>query len=224
MTILAPEYPCLSPESALPATIDERLIVGEIEREMHHRRSAYPRHVAKGQKSPEEAEHEIDLMAAIHADLATLLLLDRWYLSRSVDHARELDEAQRRAADRIAPCGWSALVACLRREIDLRRRYYPRWIAAGSLQADDARRQLERIEAAHFLYWVRARHFWPDELGAWRDPDTCTGGAWPRALHDAWADHYRAHRARFLPAYGNGRGIYQRAPIAPAEQQRELAV
>jgi hypothetical protein len=36
---------------------------------------------------------------------------------------------------------------CARRELNYRRRVYPRWIAAGKLKQEDADRQIELMEA-----------------------------------------------------------------------------
>lgn len=217
MTALDPFYPCLSPESADPATIERRLVLDEIARTMHWRRHNYSSWVAKGRMSAADAEDEIDMMAAIHADLECDLLLERWHADRSAENDRAWAEQRARAHERIARFGWTALVACLRREIDRRRHLYPTWIRKGTLDTVTAAHQLERLEAAHCLYWVLGRHFWPDELGAWR-PD---GPDWSGHQIAAWTATRRAHNNRFLPGFDNWAGHYHNAPApsAPAEQQ-----
>lgn len=39
-------------------------------------------------------------------------------------------------------------IACVRREISMRRKVYPRWVSAGKMTQDEADRQIATMEAA----------------------------------------------------------------------------
>ena len=201
---LAPDFPCLSPESADPDSVPLRAIVDELQRELHIRREKYPDRVRKGRMTAQEAEYQIDALAAIAADFA-------WAADEGADPH---DSATRfaKAQTMLAPFAWSQLVSVLRREIAMRRRYYPEWIRAGTLDADAARHRIERFEVAHLHYWRWMRNFWPPEMNDRR----AAGVADPAD----WAAH-RLHRTRF-PDHDR-RGEYHVTPSTqPAEPEPEL--
>lgn len=218
MTILDPHYECVSLGSAAPETIDPHRLVDELLREINMRRTVYPRRVAKHQMDQADADNEIEMMAAIHADIESMIFLDQWDRSRSQDAWIAWRDHQARANARIAPFGWAALVACLRREITSRRRLYPKSIEKGQLSAIDARHQLERLEAVHCLYWVGGRHFWPDQLGRWRPDGPCS-----EAELEILTPAYRAHRALFLSGRDNHAGLYQPTPAQLAAAAGSMA-
>jgi len=218
MNPLAPDWPCLSPESAPPSTYPRRLIVDELAREIRYRRDAYPKRVEKGWMSADEADAEIGMIAAMRTDFECDLLLETWHASGDEVDWQALQICRAGAAERIAAFGWEALVACLRREIDRRRRKWPELVRKGQLDPEMCRHRIERLEGAHLLYWQFARHFWPDQLGPWHSPDwPCPSlGDWSPDLHERWLAAWRAHRARFAPGLDNQRGDY-RQPEAPVE-------
>jgi|GEM_PF-2229429 len=226
MTLLDPHFPNISPESATPRAIADRLVVDELARTLHWRRDKYPGRVAKGWMSAIAADEEIDMLAAIHADWECTLYLERWWSGgRTAEDLRALLDREARAAARIAPFGWAALVDCLRREIVARRDKYPARVRKSQMSEADARHQLERIEAAHARYWIDGRHFWPEGLGPWRDGTLGSDPGWPDELFASWSTLFRAHRARFAPGPDNDRGAYADAPAeAPEEQQAEMAL
>ncbi|MCW2391968.1 hypothetical protein [Sphingobium sp. B11D3A] len=190
-------FRCMSDESADPLTVPKAAIVEELARELHMRRQHYPDRIAKGKMSREDANREISIIAAIHADLAVDLLLT----PGSEDAAAK---ARREADERLAPFSWRELVSCLRREIAIRRKFYPRMLSTGDRSPADLRAQLERLEAAHFLYWALGRGFWPEELTHFRaDPTAMTA-----ADHRIWREAYAKHRTHFIPFTLAPRGAY----------------
>lgn len=197
---LQPDFPCLSPDSADPDSIPLRLQVEELAHELHQRREYYPKRVAKGRMRPEEAEFQIDCMAAIHADLEALNLYGH------EDDAANV-ERRDRADAMILGFSWQQMVACLRREIGMRRKYYPDWIRGGALDPIVARHRLERIEAVHFSYWYHMRHYMPAELEHLR------GRGLTGPDRSIFMTAARAHRARFTPEAR--RGEYTQTPSTP---------
>lgn len=215
---LDPRWPCLSPESADPHSVPLAAQEAELSRELDQRRHAYPRRVEKRMLSQYDADRRIDLLHAIHDDIAWLAQFARWSAGTEPRFSHDMTRHRDAAEAAIARFRWSELVAELRREIDMRRKYYPAWVRKGSLDAPRARLQLERIEAVHFLYWVHGRWFMPDELHSVRDRVWTVDGP-ERALFRAAA---HAHRARFAAA--SRRGDYvDIAPTAATEPELALA-
>lgn len=163
---LAPDFPCISALSADPADVPHSARRAEIERELHRRRPYYTKRVDLRRMTQTEADHEIDCMKAILADL----------------------DGDMSAG---AAFSWEAKIHCLRREIAMRRKFYPEWIVKGSVDKAQAKLQLERIEAVHFAYWRHMDHWRPD--GATRMPPLFSE-AGQYAL-----DQVRRHMDRFDP-------------------------
>jgi hypothetical protein len=226
MTTLNPRFPCLSPESADPAAIPLHLRIEEIARELDHRRAIYPRRVDKGRMTSQDADRGIDAFAAIAADLRVEALWTVWGATQpgtaaDVDARRAYRHAHDQAAPLLAAFTWSQLVGALRREIALRRKFYPQWVASGTLGKADARHRLERIEAVHFQWWRWGHNIMPDELGpCQREPlkTPLTG-----ASLDAWKATVRAHRTLFDPAGKRGEYAHAGASEPPALPEPELA-
>lgn len=214
---LDPHFPCLSPDSADPCTISAARIAEELTRELEARRMAYPRRVEKGQMHQYDADRQIDLLHAVRDDFSWLELFAISKVGEGADPAPALTEKREAAEAAILKYRWSEIVAELRREILLRRRFYPRWIAAGTLDRASARRQMERIEAAHFAYWRNGRYFMPDDLHRLRDRIFPAHRNTPEFALYRQAAH--AHFARFA-ALGR-RGDYAAAP--PADDEPRLA-
>ena len=163
---LAPDFLCISALSADPAEVPHQARRAEIERELHRRRDYYPDQVRKGRMTTDEADREIDCLRAVLADLDGDLTAG-------------------------ATFPWEAKIHCLRREIGLRRKFYPEWIVKGRVDRAQAKLQLERIEAVHFAYWRHMDHWRPD--GATRMPPLFSE-AGQYAL-----DQVRRHMDRFDP-------------------------
>lgn len=215
---LDPWFPCLAPESADPHRISAGAIADELTRELEARRNGYPRRIQKGQLHRLDAERQIDLLHAIRDDFAWLAAFSVWHQSSEPVMPVSLTDKRVAAEAAIARWRWSEIVGELRREILMRRRYYPKWINAGTLDRVVARRQLERIEAAHFAYWRGGRYFLPDELHQLRDRifgvgDTPEFAAYKAAAH--------AHFARFAP--DSKRGDYLDQPSIGGEPQLAFA-
>lgn len=109
-------------------------IVGELDGELARRRTRYPELVAKQALAQAEADHQIELLAAVIAD---------------VRHYSD-DRRETPADDSHA---YFAKVNCLRRELEIRRNAYPGRIAKYPLRIGDFRHGIERLEAAHDWYW-----------------------------------------------------------------------
>ncbi|MEV4934387.1 hypothetical protein [Sphingobium sp. LSP13-1-1.1] len=210
-------FPCLSPESADPQSIPTRLLREELERELHQRRASYPGRVDKGRMHAHDAEQGINLMRGLVEHYRRVEAMDAWYEGRDTPQGEALWQAHLKqdaiAGQALQPFRWSEVVCALQREIILRRRYYPQWIAGGTLEPIRARHQIERIEAVHFHWWVGMANFMPDHLHHKQDAMRKPGPE-----REEFQRCCREHRARF--DYAAGRGAYVTAP----EEQKELAL
>lgn len=210
-------FPCLSPESADPQTIPTRLLRDELERELHQRRNSYPARVDKGRMHRHDAERGIDMMRALVEHYRRIETMDAWYEGQDTPQGDTLWQAHLKqdaiAEAALQPFRWSEVVIALQREILLRRKYYPQWIAGGTLEPLRARHQLERIETVHFHWWVGMSHFMPDHLHHKQEAMRKPGPE-----REEFTRCMREHRARF--DYSTNRGTYVAAP----EQQQEMAL
>jgi hypothetical protein len=150
--MLNPRFPPYSPGSRrlweFYEAGDEQLLADEVRRT----REASDAKVAKGQRTPAEAA----VWAAIAADVDLHAAA-----ARLVDQHRECppiaaELARFRAENGIA---WETKVQALRREIELRRSTYAGDVEVGRLAPDQARSQLERLEAVHDCYWSQGYAF-----------------------------------------------------------------
>ena len=101
----------------------------ELGEEMERRRASYPKLVSKGRMNRDTADRELRVWRAIAASVAAI------------------------PATGVAPATWSEMVHALRREIALRRKFYPQWILDRAIDADDAERKLSLVEAWHDYLW-----------------------------------------------------------------------
>ncbi len=214
-----PHFTCLAPESADPHRVTAAQISDELTRELEARRNGYPRRIQKGQLHRLDAERQIDLLHAIRDDFSWLAAFAVWHAGQEPVMPAALAEKRNAAEAAMLKYRWSDIVAELRREILLRRRYYPKWIAGGTLDRTTARRQLERIEAAHFTYWRDGRFFMPDELHQLRDRIFPAHRETPEFQAYRAAAH--AHFARFDRA--GKRGEYTDQPSVEGEPQLAFA-
>lgn len=146
---------------------DEAL--AEIERELAERRAVYPGLVRRGSLSAADADRQIATLAAA---------------GRAIGGT----------PDASGPA-WRDMVAELRREIALRRRLYPRWLAEKRIAEPAARKQIEGIEAAHWRLWIAG-----DGFGTGSNADPATIAADWRAHAIAIALWERAALAAGDPA------------------------
>lgn len=142
------DFPLVSPASRAPRDIAPAELLAEARREHEHRRRFYPDYVRKHRITEIEARYETDIMAAIAADL------DAW---RRAEPGKGWllpgYETGRAPADNVH-AAWEKKIRALRRELAIRRKAYPRMIAQFRLTEAEAKAQLERMEAIHWLYWV----------------------------------------------------------------------
>lgn len=183
---LANDFPLLSHGSRPSADVYLLKRIAEVKRELDQRRRFYPNWVAQGRITALEMEHEIRIFEAIEHDLMAAHRQEEtgvWAMPGAGDGP--LDPAAVREA-------WEAKVRALRRELALRRNAYRKRVEQGRLSQADADKQLERLEAVHWMYWVEGFCLAPPVDGAW-DP------AHPDYRGEAAEAHratIRAHAAR----------------------------
>ncbi|WP_397604997.1 hypothetical protein [Sphingorhabdus sp.] len=121
--------------SALFPGITYAIATAEAERELASRRRLYPDRVKTGRMKQEEADFQIQIMAAIAADTLRMAMV---------------------AADDIPPASHGFSYAdrrrALERELDLRTRFYPQWIDNLRLTKANADRQMDAIKAILWRY------------------------------------------------------------------------
>jgi hypothetical protein len=122
---------------AFPAiTLDQ--VAAELQREAQQRRDFYPGRVAKGNMLQAEADRQLALAAAWREDLERIRAC--WSTP---------------GASPAAPAhgfSWRDRRAALLREIGLREKHYPEWIAGGRLLERDAVHQLACLSALLAVY------------------------------------------------------------------------
>lgn len=105
-----------------------KALAGEARDELARRRASYPGRVTKGRMTRAEADRELRVWGSV---------------LRSIE-----------GGDYVTPvASWTEQAHALRREIALRRKFYPQWIAAGRLDADAAARGLFLVEQWHDILW-----------------------------------------------------------------------
>jgi hypothetical protein len=154
--------------SALFPGITYAAATAEAERELASRRRLYPDRVKTGRMKAEEADFQINVMAAIAADTLRMGQI---------------------AVEDIPPAthsfSWTDRRRALERELDMRARFYPQWIASLRLTQANADRQVNAIKAILWRY---------DAGFDWHDAPL-TG----QARRDAWNNHWQAILPRWYP-------------------------
>ncbi len=112
----------------------------ELRREASLRVDRYPALVARGRLSEMDAQAEIAIMGAMAAELS-------WAAMGSHGNSP------------INSYSWQQKIHCLRREINIRRGYYPKAVTARRMTIEGARLHLSAIEAAHKWYWHDGLNF-----------------------------------------------------------------
>lgn len=102
----------------------------ELRDELDKRQSIYPGRVNKGRMTRAEADKELRVWRGV---------------MQSVDPAAMPDTG--------VEATWTEQVHGLRREIGLRRHFYPQWIMAGRIDAGEAERKLLLLEQWHDRLW-----------------------------------------------------------------------
>ena len=141
-------------------------MTAEAERELASRRRLYPDRVATGRMKREEAQFQTDIMAAIAADTV------RMGIFGSTDPM---------------PClhrfSWTDRRRAIERELDMRDRFYPVWVASLRMTQANADRQMAAMKAILWRY---------DSGFDW--PDAALTGA-PR--RNTWRTHWHAVEPRW---------------------------
>jgi hypothetical protein len=131
------------------------LLSAEVRRTLDAFAAAAQARIARGQLTEGEAKAQAGLWLAIAEDLeAWTAGAPPWLREPERSIAAELRTLQAKNGVR-----WTHKVATLRREVLARRDGYEREIGKGLLTPDQAKRQLERLEAVHDLYWRHAFAF-----------------------------------------------------------------
>jgi hypothetical protein len=105
----------------------------ELRAELADRNRLYPSRVAKGRMTRAEADKETRVWRGV---------------------LQAVDPFADRPGDR-PEATWTEQVHALRREIALRRHFYPQWILTGRIHADAAERKLLLLEQWHDLLWYQ---------------------------------------------------------------------
>ena len=130
-------------------------MTAEAERELASRRRLYPDRVAHGRMKPEEAEYQIDIMAAIAADTVCMGIFG---LAVPMPCLHRFSWTDRRRA--------------IERELDMRDRFYPQWIASLRMTQANADRQMAAMKAILWRYdcgfdWIGAPLTGTERRSAW---------------------------------------------------------
>jgi hypothetical protein len=120
-------------------TVSAAALERECERELAQRRRFYEGRVAKGNMTPEEAKHGLAIAAAWREDVARIRAA--WIATPGTSPAPPAHEIS-----------WRERRAGLLRELDMRARFYPGWIASGRLLQADADRQVKALECLLAIY------------------------------------------------------------------------
>lgn len=130
------DFPLYSEHSRTRHELPLRDLIACLTDELLRRRDFYPKLVARDAMRQDEADAQVQLLAAILVD---------------VRHA-DYDDPDR-PTERDGDHGYFPKVHCLRREIQMRRNMAKKQPARSVHDLAKSRRDLERLEAAHDWYW-----------------------------------------------------------------------
>lgn len=149
MTNLASDFPLRSELSKRePGSITIAEKIAEMLEETRRRDNAYPRFINAGSLAPEAAEHQQKVWKAITIDYQRLAACTHWTMKPDYDRFPFTGD-------------WRGRVAEIRRELQMRRNAYPRWMESPTNNMDrgTATRKLEVLDAIHDDYWCQLRHY-----------------------------------------------------------------
>jgi hypothetical protein len=154
MTMLDARFPTYSSGSRRLYDFEElgeqQLLTDEVRRTIGELDRVTSTRISKGQMTSAEA---VELERAWSAIAADLEAQDQWQLERARSVPAWTLAARLAELRRGNGVAWEEKVAALRRQLEHRRSNYPDDVAKGRLDATSSRAQLERLEAAHDLYW-----------------------------------------------------------------------
>jgi hypothetical protein len=128
---------------------DQALLTTELKRTHEALAATLMAKIDKGQLTEEEAAALAGPRLAIIADLEAQ---DAWLAAGGGASGWSLAE-KLRELHRENRVTWATKVGELRREIEGRRIAYPAMVEKGTLTQDQAKQQLDAVEAVHDLYW-----------------------------------------------------------------------
>lgn len=122
----------------------------ELLREISHRQNTFPRLVAKGQLTQQDADRQLDMFGAMVEDVR------RFRLSREpFDQGKPCINPlaiERAAKSSLHAYTWYERRAAITREVDYRGQIYPRWIAKGQMTQATADLQVRRLTCLRAVY------------------------------------------------------------------------
>lgn len=128
------------------------IIRAELQREADARARLYPKRIEAGRLTQRDADRERALIAALLADVTRMASYaapdasgTTWRLDPQLSAHPEPVEGREGFT-------WQDRRACLHRELDMRARFYPQWIAEGRLTQPDADRRTAALEALLEVY------------------------------------------------------------------------
>lgn len=122
----------------------------ELADEARRRRETYPGMIAKGRMTPEEADYQHQVLAAIAADLEGVIAFPS---SRPETGGMETPQGSNISpVDPLPTLSWAEKRNALTRELTYRARLYPVWIAKGTLTEAEAAHRTACLEAMLALY------------------------------------------------------------------------
>jgi hypothetical protein len=178
-----------------PVTIDQ--VAAELLREEDQRRSFYPGRVEALRMTQAEADHQMALIAAWREDLARIAALRA---RAAADYATFLMTGSWPAIPSTPPAhglDWRTRRSGLARELRMRDRVYPDWIAGGRMTRDQADHRIACLSALAETYddgwdWT-ASNGGPPGLAILATDDTT------RAAALEWESHMAEIMARRAP-------------------------
>lgn len=127
----------MNPAHRLFPDISLEAIANELDREARMRARVYPGRVETARMTKDEAEREIQLCDAWRRDVQRLTV--SWYLGNALPPANH-------------PFRWIDRRQGLERELGFRRRIYPDRIDSARMTRDDARKQIDCLQALAEIY------------------------------------------------------------------------
>lgn len=156
-------------------------IRAELQREAAQRARLYPKRVEAGRLTPAEAAREQALIAALLADvtrMASYAAPDAQNVTWLLEPQLQYPDCPEEARSAVS-MGWKDRRHCLHRELDLRRSFYPQWIAEGRMTQPDADRQTEALDCLLARYDEGWGWPTPDHVHPTRRADFFTSEVWP---------------------------------------------
>jgi hypothetical protein len=143
-------------------------LAAEMQRELCHRKSTLPKRVLEGRMRQVDADYQLTIWRVLCEDVPRMRDNAPLHIETAFSHK-----------DRCA---------ALEREIKLREKFYPIWIAKGRLHPERATQQIELIDA--MLYRYQTGFDWRLADGSVYHLALQAGGAIERAARKEWQQYW----------------------------------